>query len=85
MSEKKLFHVQDRGTITGSGLLYYIKSILTAVLNNVYIPISLVTGAQYQAVDIVLDENSIFNFGKVHNLANSYSKLLSNEIKHCFV
>lgn len=85
MSGKKLFQVQDRGTITGPGLLYYTKSILSTGFSNVCISIGLVNEAWYQAISIIPDENGIFNFWKVHDLANSYSNLLSNRYKYYVV
>lgn len=62
MSGKKLFHVQDRSTVTRPELLYYTKGLLTTILSNVCRSISLVNEARYQAVDIVPDENSMSNF-----------------------
>lgn len=77
--------MQDGGTVTRPRLLYYTKNMPTAILSNVCTAIGLVNGARYQAVDIVLDKNSISNFRKVYNLANGCSNLLSNRFKHCFV
>lgn len=62
ISGKKLFQVQDRCTVTRLGLLYYIKSILTTVFNNIYTLIDLVNKAKYKAIDISSDKNSISNF-----------------------
>ena len=62
VSGKKLFQVQDGGTVTGLGLLYYIEGIPTVVLSNVYTPLDLMNRARYQAVNIVSDDNSMFNF-----------------------
>lgn len=59
--------------------------MLTAMLSNIYTPISLVNGARYQAVGTVPDKNGMFNFRKVHNLANGYSNLLLNKFKYCFI
>ncbi len=61
VTSEKLFQVQDGGAVTGPGLLYYTKGIPTAVLSNVCTPLSLVNGARYISVGIVLDDNSIFN------------------------
>lgn len=85
VSGKKLFQVQDGGTVTGPGLLYYTKGMPIAVLSTMCTSIGLVNETRYQAVGIVSDENSISNFRKVHNLANGYSNLLSNGFKYCFV
>lgn len=77
--------MQDKGTITKSGLLYNTKSMLIAILSNMCISINLVNKIRYQAVNIISDKNSMSNFRKIHNLANDYSNLWSNGFKYCFV
>ena len=62
VSGKKLFRVQDGGTITGPGLLYYTEGMPTAVLSNVCTLLGLVNRARYQAIGIVPDDNGMFNF-----------------------
>lgn len=47
VSDKKLFEVQDRGIVTRPEVLYYTKSMPTAILSNVCIPIGLVNKAIY--------------------------------------
>lgn len=59
--------------------------MLTPVLRNVCLPISLLNKARFQAIDIVPDKNNISDFYKVYYLANNYSNLLLNGFKHCFV
>ena len=61
VTSKKLFQVQNRGVITRLELLYYTKSMLTAMINNVYIIIGLVNRAKYIFVNIVLNDDSMFN------------------------
>lgn len=62
MLSKKLFQLKNRGIIIRLELLYYLKNIPIAMLNNMCILIGLINRAEYQAVDIVLDENSMSNF-----------------------
>lgn len=62
MSGKKLFWVQDRGTVTRLGLLYYTESMPTALLSNVCTLFGLVNGTRYQVIGIVPDDNGMFNF-----------------------
>lgn len=59
--------------------------MLIVVLSNVCISIDLVNEARYQAVSIILNENSMSNFWKFNNLANNCSNLLLNEFKHYFI
>lgn len=80
-----MFEVQDRGIVTRLGLLYYTKDMFTVMFSNICIFISLVNEAKYQAVDIILNENGISHFWKIHNLANNYSNLLLNKLNHCFL
>lgn len=54
--------MQDGDTITRLGLLYYTEGMPTTMLNNVCIPLGLVNRARSQAVGIVSDNNSMFNF-----------------------
>lgn len=77
--------MQDGNTVTRPRLLNYTKSMLTAMLSNIYTSISLINGVRYQTVGIISDENGMSNFWKVHNLANSCSNLLPNRFKHYFV
>lgn len=47
MLGKKLFKMQNKGTIVRSRLLYYTKSMPIAVFDNIYILINLVNRARY--------------------------------------
>ena len=76
VTSKKLFPVQDRGVVIGPGLLYYTKGMPTAMLSNVYTPISLMNRARYISVSIVLNDDNMFNLRLVDNQANNYSNPL---------
>lgn len=77
--------MQDKGTVTRPGLLYYIKGVFTAVLSNIHTPISLMNRDKYTSVGIVLDDDSMFNLRLVNNQANNYSNLLLNRCKYNLV
>ena len=62
VSGKKLFQVQDRGTVIGPGLLYYTEGMPIAILSNVCTSLGLINRARYQAVGIVPDDSGMFNF-----------------------
>ncbi len=86
MTSEKLFYVQDGGgAVIGSGLLYYIKGMPTAVLSNVCTPIGLVNGVRYISISIVPDDDGMFNLRLVDNQANNCSNLLSTRCKYNFV
>ena len=67
MISKKLFQIQDKGAVTGPRLLYYTKNMPTAMFSNIYIPISLVYGARYISVDIVPNDDGMFNLRLIDN------------------
>ena len=62
-----MFQIQDKGTVTEPGLLYYTKNMLTAIFSNICIPISLINRAKYIFIDIVPNNNGIFNLQLVDN------------------
>lgn len=59
--------------------------MFTAMLSNVCTPIGLVNEARYISVDIVPDDNDIFNLRLVDNQANNYNNLLLTRYKYNFV
>lgn len=53
--------MQDGSIVIGSRLLYYIKSMPIAVFSNICTSISLMYKIRYQVINIILDDNDIFN------------------------
>ena len=82
---EKLFQVQDRGIVTGPRLLYYTKGMSTAMFSNIYTPIGLVNGAKYISIDIISDDDGMFNLRLVDNQANNCSNLLLSKFKYNFM
>lgn len=54
--------MQHKRIIIRPKLLYYIKNMLIAICTNIYILINFVNEARYQALNIILNKNVMFNF-----------------------
>ena len=85
MTSEKLFQVQNRSAVTGPRLLYYTKSMPTTMLSNIYTPIDLVNRTKYISINIVPEDDGIFNLRLVNNQANNCSNLLSPRFKYTFM
>ncbi len=77
--------MQDRCIITRLRLLYYTKDMSIIVLSNICTSIGLVNRARYISIDIVLDNDDMFNLWLVNNQANNYNNLFLTRYKYNFV
>ena len=77
--------MQDGTVVIELELLSYTKSMPTAIFSNIGTLISLVNEARYIYIDIVLDDNGIFNLWLVDNQINNCSNLSLLRFKYNFV